>query len=420
MGAALSLIAAFIPRAFARPASPAYDPAARELTYTTADGERVLAEDSIVVIVPAKDGNGYTILAIEEPVPKPDAEAPAELPTLTSVPATELPDTLLKSYAARPPPVTPTELHVVISVLSGAGQAHTFHTSLLAPLLSHLPLPTAVVHSTTSPHTITELTTTRFLPAANAGKAQHIVILSGDGGPVDLINGLMASPHGPAYVPPTISVLPLGTANALAHSAGVTRDGTHGLSVLARGTGKRVPLFKATFSAGARALSHEGRQADALPETEGEHALWGAVVASWGLHAGLVADSDTAEYRKYGVERFGMAAREAVFPSDGGGPHVYRGKVRVRTGGKWREVGGGEHAYVLVTLVSHLEKGFCISPASGPLGGGLRLVYFGPRGGEDVMRIMGLAYQGGKHVDDSAVTYEEVEERDIVRLTVLE
>ena len=34
---------------------------------------------------------------------------------------------------------------------------------------------------------------------------------------------------------------------------------------------------------------------------------------------------------------------------------------------------------------------------------------FGPTSGEDAMRIMGLAYQGGKHVDDPAVRYEAID-----------
>ncbi len=35
-------------------------------------------------------------------------------------------------------------------------------------------------------------------------------------------------------------------------------------------------------------------------------------------------------------------------------------------------------------------------------------MHFGPLGGEEVGRIMGLAYQGGKHVDEETVAYEEV------------
>jgi diacylglycerol kinase family enzyme len=67
-----------------------------------------------------------------------------------------------------------------------------------------------------------------------------------------------------------------------------------------------------------------------------------------------------------------------------------------------------EHGYILLTLVSNLEKTFTISPASEPLDGKLRVVHFGPEAGEEVLRIMGLAYQGGKHVGDEKVEYEEV------------
>ena len=34
---------------------------------------------------------------------------------------------------------------------------------------------------------------------------------------------------------------------------------------------------------------------------------------------------------------------------------------------------------------------------------------FGPLSGEESMRIVGLAYAGGKHVDEDIVGYEEVE-----------
>jgi hypothetical protein len=78
-----------------------------------------------------------------------------------------------------------------------------------------------------------------------------------------------------------------------------------------------------------------------------------------------------------------------------------------------------EHGYILLTLVSNLEKTFCISPASRPLDGTLRIVQFGPERAETVGAIMGAAYQGGKHVDMTdggpggggrkLVTYEEVE-----------
>jgi hypothetical protein len=82
-----------------------------------------------------------------------------------------------------------------------------------------------------------------------------------------------------------------------------------------------------------------------------------------------------------------------------------------------------EHGYILLTLVSHLEKTFRISPDSMPLDGSLRIVHFGPQNGEVVEQIMGAAYDKGRHVQmkDEAggklVGYEGVES---ARIEILE
>ncbi len=104
-----------------------------------------------------------------------------------------------------------------------------------------------------------------------------------------------------------------------------------------------------------------------------------------------------------------MAAKEALQPSDGSAPHVYRARVSVLNGETWTDIQEKELLYLLATMVSHLEAPLCISPATGPLDGSLRLVRFGPKTGEEVMRIMGLAYQGGKHVDEEDVGYEAID-----------
>ncbi len=39
----------------------------------------------------------------------------------------------------------------------------------------------------------------------------------------------------------------------------------------------------------------------------------------------------------------------------------------------------------------------------------MRIVHFPPMSGQEVSRLMGLAYQGGKHVEEDFVGYEEVE-----------
>jgi diacylglycerol kinase family enzyme len=65
--------------------------------------------------------------------------------------------------------------------------------------------------------------------------------------------------------------------------------------------------------------------------------------------------------------------------------------------------------YVLVTMISNLEEHFCISPASKPLDGQLRLVRIAPVGAGKLMQVLESAYQDGKHVEDKLVQYEAVE-----------
>lgn len=211
------------------------------------------------------------------------------------------------------------------------------------------------------------------------------------------------------YVKPIFIQLPLGTGNALFHSlhrySPLSSIYAQALRTLLHGTPRPLPIFRASFSPGARLLTDEGRTATPLPS----NVLLGAVVASHGLHSTLVADSDTVEYRKHGSQRFGMVAKDLMFPPDGTPPHAYKTSVTLIGNGKEEMLDRKEHGYVLATLVSNLEKTFTISPASKPFEKVLRVVHFGPLGGETVAEIMGAAYQGGKHVERGDVGYEAVE-----------
>lgn len=200
------------------------------------------------------------------------------------------------------------------------------------------------------------------------------------------------------YTKPVIALFPLGTGNALFHSlhklSSVPSIYVQGLRTLLNGTPKSLPIFKASFSPGSKLLTNEGRDAIKLKD----NCLYGAVVASYGLHSTLVADSDTTEYRKHGDKRFGMVAKDLLED-----PHAYQADVT----GVARE----EHGYLLWTMVSNLEKTFTISPKSLPLDGKMWFVHFGVLNGKEAMDVMGSAYDGGKHVLRNEVGYEEV--RDV-------
>jgi diacylglycerol kinase family enzyme len=345
--------------------------------------------------------------------------------TATSLPAEFQAEYLvedLPSYLLLPPKEkgVPQDVHIIVSTLSGVGKATSFFDDVVEPAVKAIsPNTKYTLHRTTSTESVKEVTRIHLLPQAQRGIAQTVILLSGDGGIVDILNEIL-SPTSPAAIAeasvassfkrPTIALIALGTGNALAHSLRVMPsdeelDGTLGLSTLFKGTSQPLPAFATTFSPGAVILTHETQKEEQIPQ----NTVYGAVVASWGFHASLVADSDTAEYRQHGVERFGMAAKEALWPSSGLGPHTYKGKVTLFNGEVTSVVGSGEHLYVLCTLVSNLERLFTISPESTPLKGALRLVRFGPLSAERVMEVMGKAYQGGKHVEEKEVLYAELE-----------
>ncbi|KAK8052133.1 hypothetical protein PG993_003518 [Apiospora rasikravindrae] len=361
------------------------------------------------------------------------------------------------------------KVHLVVSTRSGTGLALNFYESVLQPLLADFGLKPATVSGeddAESPHL--NLIVTRdaqsireFTASLPLGVEHTVVLMSGDGGIVESLNGKAtvddddesgsASASSREQPLPLIAMLPLGTGNALFNSlhkgvyAACAAESTPsplvlGLRTLLRGRRAPLPSFRVDFSPGSRQISYKNSDDDvpgAVREQLGlvTH-LYGAIVASYGFHAQLVWESDTPEYRKHGAKRFGMVAAELLQES-----HAYRARVersrpllpRSAEGRQEKQeeiepIDRPRHAYVLATLVSNLERTFAISPASRPLDGALRLVHFGPVGGERTMEIMTQAYNGGRHVGmtwttenggeeekkEEGVGYEQVGEVSVV------
>lgn len=271
---------------------------------------------------------------------------------------------------------------------------------------------------TTSSSTIRTFARDTLYRYAKNGKPQTVILISGDGGVVDIINGLWSYPQKTkSYCSPNIGIIPMGTGNALATSMGLSRDKTIGLRRFCRGVPQPLPTFTVRFSPGSKVLGNEGSPTTDFPAIINDCGIiHGAVVCSWALHASVVADSDTAEYRKHGNERFTMAAQELLRPTDGSPMHVYKGHlsyISVDRDGTPHQIISNAfpdlHSYVLVTLVSHLEPGFNVSPASRPLDGRLRLLRVAaPISGDALEAVMIRAFTDGSHVDDPVVEYKDV------------
>lgn len=308
-------------------------------------------------------------------------------------------------------------LHVLISTHSGTREAQSYFNNVIQSAFASDDLQPGMyeVHTTESDKSVEKFARNVMLPVANEGKPQTVLLLSGDGAIADIVNVMLSAPRTTQYVKPAIGLIAMGTGNALANSTGLNRDMTRGLRHFYRGEPHSLPTFTVSFSPGSESLVDEGRMTEPLDVSSfGYGMVHGAVVCSWALHACLVADSDTAEFRKYGSERFQMAAKELLAPSDGSAPHISKGKItlikRDGTGREYRqELDQREHMYILTTLVSNMEEAFTISPESKPLDDQLRLVRFGAIPSTEIVRILGLAYQGGAHVEEGAVSYEIIE-----------
>lgn len=436
---------------------------------------RVKGEEIVFVLAKPDASQGYEIFTLTEGETSGvagDGDAQKTQPfQLTSVSVPDLPLGVLDQHLLqRQVPAhlachAHHQLHVIVSTGSGTGKALPFYDSVLRPLVTALGLheegelaipdppepPKAGDAALGTTHGY-QVTVTRDsqsvrqfarrlrnpIPTDGDRPDQTIILLSGDGGVVDLLNGLDEASGGSQAPRPTIALLPLGTGNALFHSLHrplYAADGTSsfvlGLRTLFKGTTAPLPTFRATFSPRSRLVSHADRDPAQDSPRDPRHDpadgppvdhLLGAIVASYGFHASLVWESDTPSLRRHGAARFGMAAQELLREA-----HTYQAEVQIRRSveSDMEALPRSEFNYVLATLVSSLEKTFTISPASAPLDGRLRLVHFGAVGAERTMEIMMAAYDGGRHVGMSwndgaraeSVGYEEVE---AVRLAVRE
>ena len=409
-------------------------------------GGNSLAAEKIVFVTAMPDG-GYTVHSLDVTAEAQDAPFKLTADSYQSLPEDVLERHLLKKLPQHLDRKSGTDVHVIVSTKSGIGLAQSFFEAVFKPLFS-----TAAgsleheTHSfgltlTTSAQTVRQFAEEKLGGRGKDAAPQTVVLLSGDGGIVDLLNSYDPRTSAAAS-PPTVAVLPLGTGNALFHSVNKPhytssdpgRPAPSPLVLALRtlfrdGRPQPLPTFEAAFTFGSRLISYTGDTAaveagQAREEQTAVAALHGAIVASYGFHAQLVWESDTPEYRKHGAARFGMVAKELL-----GTSHAYDAGVAVVLPGATaaEELAPGRRfGYVLATMVSNLEKTFAISPAGQPLDGKLRLVHFGDVGAEKTMEVMMAAYNNGSHVGmkweggsgkEENVGYDEIDE---VKVTINE
>jgi hypothetical protein len=182
------------------------DKASYDDAQITWDGRQLKDDDIITVIkMDSPENAEYTIFSLEPAdASEPTPPTPFKL-VKTSIP--DLPEQFLDRHLFKSLPAHLSHdeniIHVLISTLSGTGLSPQFFGDILETLLSAIGLKSSdyKVTSTQSAESVGEFARAELLLRANEGKKQSVLMLSGDGGMVDTINGLLESGERSRYVP---------------------------------------------------------------------------------------------------------------------------------------------------------------------------------------------------------------------------
>jgi diacylglycerol kinase family enzyme len=223
-----------------------------------------------------------------------------------------------------------------------------------------------------------------------------IICISGDTSINELVNNLEFDSNGNNSI--AIFPIPAGTGNSLALSLDITDIST---AIVKLFTGKisDLNLYQVDLPNRSNYLINQKK----IPITKPVNFL---VVFSWGFHASLVADSDTPELRKFGLNRFKMAAADNLSRDQ-----TYKGNYSILGS---NNSFSGPFSYWVLTAAKKFEPTFEILPDGNILERNLYVISF--KNDVDIVEIMNQVYQNGSHVKNPVVAYEKVDNKLILNI----
>ncbi|CAK7895514.1 hypothetical protein CAAN1_10S00254 [[Candida] anglica] len=360
---------------------PVGDPAAIVVPLYTKNGQlvSVLQTELVLSLVYNEEGADTAVSTTPE-IPAPP---PPSVPDLTS---------------SAPLHLVENEIIVIDSVNSGKGRnpETDVYKNVIDPLFEEL----GVEHKHLSTDGADSIK--QFANSLKQKKTQLVIFISGDTSINEFINGLDRNDQGGDLL---LFHIPAGTGNSLALSLGIYNVAESIQRLLSPEEIVPFNLYEATFPEGSYHLSRDVKTEEIFTP------LKFIVVLSWGFHASLVADSDTPELRKHGVQRFAIAAKTNLEEVQ-----LYDGETRI---GDNETLIEGPFAYWLATPAKRFEKPFEISPRGDVKDDKLWLVAFNTSSGSEyIVDIMTKVYDSGKHVKDERVVYESVQKGEDIVLEV--
>lgn len=270
-------------------------------------------------------------------------------------------------------------LTVINSKSAGGSTGGEVYFNILSPLLKAFRMRHVYV-STDSRQTISN-------HARSFSSSASVIIIGGDTSVHEFVNFL--SPSRDTEL--RLSIIPAGTGNALMASLGVKSPIEAIRRLFLSDEFQPLATFPVLFPPGSRGINTPE------PELLSYQAL---VVASWGFHASLVYESDSAAMRQFGAERFALVAEKLISGAD----QSYSGRVLDSP-----TPIGSPISYLLFTTVTHLEATFQISPLSQPPSSGKLYCVAVPQvPNPELMELMKEVYNNASHVNDPRVVYQPI------------
>lgn len=164
------------------------------------DGSLKFLDENIICVTTAESNSPahriFSLAPIEEA-----SQKPFEL-RITNT--TLLPQDFLKKHIFKDLPAylqADNDIHVLISTLSGTGLASNFFDDVLYPILLAVGLADSQykVSRTSDPESVIRFARNELLSATTKGRKQTVMMLSGDGGLVDIVNGLLEAGKPPRW-----------------------------------------------------------------------------------------------------------------------------------------------------------------------------------------------------------------------------
>lgn len=290
------------------------------------------------------------------------------------------------------------EITVIDSIMSGTGRENrAFYKEILKPIFEELNIKHTLLE-TTSPDSITD-----FAKSIDLAKEQTVIILSGDTSVMELVNGLPVEKTGTKNNV-NLVLIPLGTGNALASSAGLLSEAIAVQKIFSIESSP-LPLYEVEFPEGSYAP---------LLEDKPIHKLLFSIVVSWGSHAQMVYHADSPELKKLGTERFKVAAGQ-IFQHE----LKYHCDILLLENEKEEKFSHStNHRYSSILAVSNLEKLYRVSPDSQLKKNELHILDFGDIPQQEFLGLLVAPYQGRAHVDDERVLYEPISPEKKIALQI--